>query len=417
MLVDRKIGVCYPKQLNKQMKKIIPFIIFISFSILCNSQGCGSITKGMLAINKSNLEEAQKHFESASKELEEAESNGETKQTKCYAKYYYGLGHISLQNYEKSEVVDLVEKVALLNEAEKYLLKFFDLSYEDKVFTTRAITDMEAVANRQKGLAIDYYNTADYQSAMRLFEKAIKNKTRLGDNYLDLHAFESAAITSSILGDFEKSLKYIEVLIKNPEMEVNGEKNDQEINLRRKSTYLAGNGDEGKAIACLDSALNIYPKSLSLKKEKLRIYNEVGNLDSVLVLLEDITQEIDNDVQMYTVMGGIYVKKGRLDESYKAYKKALEIDPANKYAIFGLGVYYINKSNEYINSPDTLSDEESNKVIAEQNKNIDKAIFFFNKYLKIEPGDQQCLKTLKQIYEVRGDEEKLEEINKQLATE
>ncbi len=116
-------------------------------------------------------------------------------------------------------------------------------------------------------------------------------------------------------------------------------------------------------------------------------------------------------------MGGIYVKKGRLDESYKAYKKALEIDPANKYAIFGLGVYYINKSNEYINTPDTLSDEESNKVIAEQNKNIDKAIFFFNKYLKIEPGDQQCLKTLKQIYEVRGDEEKLEEINKQLATE
>ena len=56
-------------------------------------------------------------------------------------------------------------------------------------------------------------------------------------------------------------------------------------------------------------------------------------------------------------------------------------------------------------------------LIVEQNKNIDKAIFFFNKYLKIEPGDQQCLKTLKQIYEARGDEEKLEEINKQLATE
>lgn len=399
------------------MKKIVPFLTLISFSISSYSQGCGSITKGMLAINKSKFEEAQKHFETAGKELEEAESNGETKQPKCYTKYHYGLGHIALQNYEKAEVVDLVEKVALLNEAEKHFQQFFALSYEDKVFTTRAITDMEAVANRQKGLAIDYYNAADYQSAMRLFEKAINNKAKLGENYLDLHAFESAAITASILGDYSKSLKYINILIQNPDMQVNGEENNQEINLRRKSTYLAGNGDEQKAIACLDSALKLFPQSLSLKKEKLRIYNEAGNLDSVLVLLEDITQKIENDVQMYTVMGGIYVKKGRLEESYKAYKKALEIDPTNKYAIFGLGVYYINKSNEYINAPDTLSDEESNKIIAEQNKNIDKAIFFFNKYLKIEPGDQQCLQTLKQIYQARGDEDKLEEINKQLATE
>ena len=399
------------------MKKLAVIITLFIFSNSTHAQGCGAITKGMLAINKSKIEEAQKHFDAATKEIEEAKANGEAPQLKCYAKYYYGLGHIAWQNYEVSDLVDLVEKVALLDQAEKYLLEFFALSYDDKSFTTRASTDLEAVANRQKGLAIDYYNTADYQSAMRLFEKAIKNKSKLGDNYLDLHAFESAAITASILGNYDKALKYIDVLIKNPETKVNGEANNQELNLRRKSTYLAGKGDVDKAIRCLDSALKIYPKSLSLKKEKLRIYNEIENLDSVLVLLEDITKEIDNDVQMYTVMGGIYVKKGMLDESYKAYKKALSIDPTNKYAIFGLGVYYINKSNEYANSPEDLNDEESDKIVEEQNKNIDKAIFFFNKYLKIEPGDKQTLMTLKQIYQARGNEEKLAEINKQLASE
>ena len=76
------------------MKNVIPFLTFISCSIFGYSQGCGSITKGMLAINKSKIEEAQKHFEAAGKELKEAESNGETKQPKCYAKYHYGLGHI-----------------------------------------------------------------------------------------------------------------------------------------------------------------------------------------------------------------------------------------------------------------------------------------------------------------------------------
>ena len=109
------------------MRKIVPFLTLISFSISSYSQGCGTIVKGMLAINKSKIDEAQQYFEKAGKEIGIAESNGQTKQPKCYAKYYYGLGHISLQNYEKSEVVDLVEKVALLNEAEKYFLKFFNL--------------------------------------------------------------------------------------------------------------------------------------------------------------------------------------------------------------------------------------------------------------------------------------------------
>ena len=311
----------------------------------------------------------------------------------------------------------MVEKVALLDEAEKHFINFFELSFQDKSYTTRASTDLEAVANRQKGLAIDYYNEKDFESAMRLFEKVIRNKSRLGKNYLDLHAYESAAITSAILGNFDKAIQYINVLLNNPDMKVNGEVNDPEKNLRRKSSYLADKGNTKEALASLDSALKVFPESIDLKKEKLRIYNDLGNLDTVLVLLEDITKEIDDDVQMYTVMGGIYVKKGLLDKSYKAYQNALKIDPENKYAIFGLGVYYINRSNEYVNTPDTVSEEESDRIVKEQHKNIDQAVFYFNKYLEIEPGDKPTLTTLKQIYQAKGNEEKLAEINKQLMGE
>ena len=120
---------------------------------------------------------------------------------------------------------------------------------------------------------------------------------------------------------------------------------------------------------------------------------------------------------MYTVMGGIYVKKGMLDESYKAYKNALAIDPNNKFAIFGMGVYYINRSNEYVNTPEPVSQEESDRIVKEQHKNIDKAVVYFNQYLEIEPGDRPTLTTLKQIYQAKGNEEKLAEINKQLMGE
>ncbi len=399
------------------MKKLTVIISLFVFSNSMYSQGCRAVTKGMAAINKSKIEEAQKYFDTAAIEIEQAKSKGENPQTKCYAKYFYGLGHIAWQNYETSTAVDLVEKVALLDEAEKHFVDFFELSFEDKSYTTRASTDLEAVANRQKGLAIDYYNAKDFESAMRLFEKAIQNKSRLGDNYLDLHAYESAAITSSILGNYEKAIQYIDVLLNNPEAKVNGEKNNQEQNIRRKASYLAGNGNTNEAIESINSALKLFPKSLELKKEKLKIFNDLGKMDTVLTLLEDITKEVKDDVQMYTVMGGIYVKKGMLDESYKAYKNALAIDPNNKFAIFGMGVYYINRSNEYINTPDSVSQEESDRIVKEQHKNIDKAVVYFNQYLEIEPGDRPTLTTLRQIYQAKGNEEKLAEINKQLMGE
>tara|TARA_B100000674_G_scaffold119110_1_gene90427 strand:+ start:22698 stop:23897 length:1200 start_codon:yes stop_codon:yes gene_type:complete len=399
------------------MKKLTVIISLFVFSNSIQAQGCKAVSRGMAAINKSKIEEAQKHFDTAAIEIKQALENGETPQTKCYARFHYGMGHIAWQTYESSTVVDLVEKVALLDEAEKHFINFFELSFQDKSYTTRASTDLEAVANRQKGLAIDYYNEKDFESAMRLFEKVIRNKSRLGKNYLDLHAYESAAITSAILGNFDKAIQYINVLLNNPDMKVNGEVNDPEKNLRRKSSYLADKGNTKEALASLDSALKVFPESIDLKKEKLRIYNDLGNLDTVLVLLEDITKEIDDDVQMYTVMGGIYVKKGLLDKSYKAYQNALKIDPENKYAIFGLGVYYINRSNEYVNTPDTVSEEESDRIVKEQHKNIDQAVFYFNKYLEIEPGDKPTLTTLKQIYQAKGNEEKLAEINKQLMGE
>ena len=42
------------------MKKLAVIITLFIFSNSTHAQGCGAITKGMLAINKSKIEEAQK---------------------------------------------------------------------------------------------------------------------------------------------------------------------------------------------------------------------------------------------------------------------------------------------------------------------------------------------------------------------
>ena len=175
-------------------------------------------------------------------------------------------------------------------------------------------------------------------------------------------------------------------------------------------------------MAVLDSAQGVFPNSIPVKKKKLQIYTEINDDDSALELLEVLTQTVKDDVKYLVIMGRIYNNKGFTQKSYDAYKTALSIDPKNKYAIFGMGAYYVNKSNEYVSSLNGVGNSASDKVaksatIEEQNKNFDKAIFYFNQYLEIEPGDRGTLNALKKIYKAKGDTAKVEEINKQLISE
>ena len=108
-----------------------------------------------------------------------------------------------------------------------------------------------------------------------------------------------------------------------------------------------------------------------------------------------------------------------IDKSYNAYKTALSINPKSLYALYGMGAYYVNKSNEYVNSLNEVGSSASDNVTksvaeAEREKNFDKAIHFFNLYLEQEPGDKATINALKKIYSEKGDDAKVEEINQKL---
>lgn len=404
------------------MRRIVVSIALLTAVISAQAQGCGSVEKGMRAVNLNKVDEAKELFEKASQEIKDAEANNQPLEAKCYARYYYGAGHTALQVYQRSDSEDLVSKVAMLHTAEEFFTEFFALDYQDKSYHARAITDLEAVANQQKNIAVDYFNKGDFEQALNLLDKCIENKAKLGVNHLDLHAYQSASITANRVGDYAKAIKYNDVLIANPQLKINNKVNDQEYNLVKKSEYLNNAGEVEKALSVLDSAQKVFPNSLPVRKKKLQIYTEINDDDSALELLEDLTQTVKDDVKYFVIMGRIYNNKGFSQKSYDAYKTALSIDPKNKYAIFGMGAYYVNKSNEYVNSLNGVGNSESDKVaksatVEEQNKNFDKAIFYFNQYLEIEPGDRGTLNALKKIYKAKGDDAKVEEINKQLIAE
>ena len=401
------------------MKKIVVSIAFLIAGFSAQSQGCGVINKASRALTLDEIEKAKTLFEEANKEIKVAEDKDQPLEAKCYAKYYYGAGSTALRVYNNSDVKDLVSKVVLLNKAEAFILDFFALKYQDKSYTSKAITELESIANNQKSIAVDFFNKGDFEQALMLLEKAIFNKSKLGENYLDLHGYQSALITALRIDEFEKALNYNAILIANPQLKINKKVNNQEENLVKKSEILNSMGRTQEAIAVLDSSIKVFPGSTKIQEAQLSVYIAISDDQASLDILEVLTQKIKDNERFYLMMGRIYNDKGFFDKSYNAYKTALSINPKSLYALYGMGAYYVNKSNEYVNSLNEVGSSASDNVtksvtVAEREKNFDKAIHFFNLYLEQEPGDKATINALKKIYSEKGDDAKVEEINQKL---
>ena len=392
------------------MKKTGFTVAFLGVVILANAQ-CGSIDSGIRALTQDKIPEATVLFEKASKEIVAAESKNDFLDIKCYAKFYYGSGSTFLQELEYHPKLDLVEKIALLNKSEKYFRKFFDLNYGDKSYNAKVQTDLEAVANRQKEVAYDYFQNGDYETALILFEKCIANKSILGLTYLDLHAYESATITATRAGEYTKALNYNQVIINNPTVKVGSSENKQDKNLARKVSLLSNLGRNDAALVILDSTRNLFPENTSIEFQQLTIYMDTKNYDKALQVLESLTTKITDREDLFLTMGQIYSVVGNIDKSFNAYKKALTINTESINALYGLGAYYVNRTNlevEMLNS--TTDTTRRAQMITERNKNFDKAIYYFEKLLKADPKDIPTLNALKKVYEMKEDKEKVEEI-------
>ena len=403
------------------MKKIIFLIAFLGIIISVNAQ-CGSIKAGMKALTQDKITKAKTLFEKADIEIKDAESKKDSLPTKCYARYYYGAGATIFQEYQTQPSVDLVTKISLLNKAESLFSKFFNLNFEDKSINAKAITDLEAVANSQKEVAYDYFQNGDYETAFRLFEKCLVNKTKLGSSQLDLHAYKSAVITALRLGEYQKALKYNEFLIINPNLKVGTEVNKQDENLIRKSELLSKLGRPKEALEVLDTAKILFPNNSNIELQQLGIFIDAKDNNSAINILESLTSKITTRIDLFLVMGQIYSEMKQTDKSYEAYKNALSIDPKNVNALYGIGAYYINKSNKYIQEHNNLDASKTNNkkgkgILNEINKSFDKAIYYFDLILEVDPKDRSTLNALKKIYLMKKDQAKVDAINQKLIAE
>lgn len=153
-------------------------------------------------------------------------------------------------------------------------------------------------------------------------------------------------------------------------------KNDPEnlAYLRVLSLFEAQDDNFDKAIDLIKKAITICPFVVEFYTDLAKIYLDKGDYNQTILTCQNILKEHPQNYEAWLYFAVALKKIGRIDDSIEAYEKAININPAGYVVYHNLGSIYDNEKN-----------------------NPQKAIEYYEKFLKYEPNNEYakgCLSTL-----------------------
>lgn len=135
------------------------------------------------------------------------------------------------------------------------------------------------------------------------------------------------------------------------------------------------NGDSKTAIEEYKKSVFHDCKSIYLKKQLVNLYILTGDIDTAADVISEIAVLQPDDKATAELMAEISVFRKKPQEAVSSYEKILLTDPANKKALYNLGVLYA------------------------EIKEYEKAILYFEKYLQIEPESPVVYSSIGILYQ------------------
>ena len=116
---------------------------------------------------------------------------------------------------------------------------------------------------------------------------------------------------------------------------------------------------------------------------------------------------------LYFNRGTIYDQEGDLVNAEIDYLKAIEIEPSSFGSNYNLGALFFNKAVELNNTANSTSDNNKYKKLKKQaDEFFNKALPYLESASSLNPKDKNTLLSLKQLYYMKGDYKRSDEMKK-----
>ncbi len=164
-------------------------------------------------------------------------------------------------------------------------------------------------------------------------------------------------------------------------------------------------GDTVSALKSLEQGAAIFDKSQYFLGNIVSIYTQQNKLEKAISFLNQIIEKNPNNAAYLVFMANLYEKKSDWAQSEKWYRKALEVEPDNFNANYGVALAYYNRAADLTNSVtgnvDRLTEKKVKALLTE-------SLPFFEAAYKKDPKASYYLYA--NVYYSLGNSKKYEEI-------
>ena len=365
-----------------------------------------NIVNASIALRQEKLEEAKQYIDEAF--LNESTSN-DPKMWNYRAPIYLEIA------LKKPELDDN----AILKATESFI-KCLQKGKKDKIIVKKWTPKEDVLAGliqcgyKLFNLAIDKYNLEEYNRSIILYKKIFdiipfdeEDQLKRGNITFETILYNSF-FASSKLKDNELSKNLLQNLI-------NLNFNEPAIYISM-SNIFKSEGNMDKAIEYLSLGRNMFEDDQSIINTEINLFIE---LERTVELIEKLGEAIELDSEnslLYFNRGTIYDQEGQLDKAEKDYNTAINLDPSSFGSNYNLGALYFNKAVELTNLANATNNNTKHKKIKKEAELFfDKGLPFLENAYSINPIDKNTLLSLKQLYYMKGDYKKSEDIKLQIS--
>jgi tetratricopeptide (TPR) repeat protein len=279
---------------------------------------------------------------------------------------------------------------------------------------------MKMIAGEMFNLGKNYlFVDKNYAEALNLFDKAINLTKEAGE--IDTLSMYGKALTYYSKNDSINAEQAYQQLV---ELKYN----DPEI-YSSLAYILVQNKKNDNAEKVISQGIELYPDSVNLQIAKANILMQSKKYAEAVQCLSTLKSKFPGNTSILYSIGIAYdqmkndaaipetSKEEYLTKAAEIYTEVLNIDPDFFDANFNMGAMYYNKGGDIINTANQLPINEQvkfDKLMAEGNANLQKALPYFEKAESLRPDDKDVLLSLKEIYTRLKMYDKMNSINTKL---
>ena len=309
-----------------------------------------------------------------------------------------------------------LDKKAILKATDAYL-KCLTKGKKDRIIVRKWTPKEDILAGliqcgyKLFNLGIDKYNEGDYQSSLDFYEKIFdivpfdeEDQLKRG-NITEETILYNSFFSSSKLKNDTKSKELLQKLI-----DINF--NEPAIYIQMSDIYKR-EGNIDKTIEYLSLGRDMFEDDQSLINTEINLYIELERTNELITKLGEAIELDPENSLLYFNRGTIYDQEGDLVNAEIDYLKAIEIDPSSFGSNYNLGALFFNKAVELNNTANSTSDNNKYKKLKKQaDEFFNKALPYLESASSLNPKDKNTLLSLKQLYYMKGDYKRSDEMKK-----